>query len=232
MELLPDLFQQWQRREREIDHISLISLSSADSRPPAWEDWDDIDEEICELPAEICKGKTDPYCIDWVYRAHDFWLIRRGPQSHEGLLIGVKGPSFLLISCDYNFRSTRTEKESDDFFEASEQAQQDIKAAFVGDEPEVKDPRWLRPKPKWIITDRLAAMERAELAFKEWTKVEPHNSVPIRERAIDRLLNDSVWDHSCEKSFTPTFEFDPPKDTLLGRYVWLRSFFCREDDGV
>ncbi|CAJ0558149.1 unnamed protein product, partial [Mesorhabditis spiculigera] len=226
---LNTLIKQWQRRERDIDHIALISLRSSESEPVDWAEWKRVYPGICELPGELCKGKTDPYCIDWANEADEFWLIRRGPASHEGLLIGVKGPSFLLISCDYNFRRTRTKEASGKFFEASQQAQKNIKDAFVGDDPEVES-NWRSRLPRRIITDRLAAVERAELAFKEWTKMEPHNSVPIRERAIDRLLFNSVYRHSCETSFTPTFEFDPPKDTLLGRYIWRRSFIIHDDE--
>ncbi|CAJ0574736.1 unnamed protein product, partial [Mesorhabditis spiculigera] len=242
MTMLPDLPKLWVVVGREVAEVTLL----CDVPSPTIVAYFDVVGDYRRIRGDaplvkkfertlkptlntLIKGKTDPYCIDWANEAHEFWLIRRGPASHEGLLIGVKGPSFLLISCDYNFRRTRTKEASGKFFEASQQAQKNIKDAFVGDDPEVES-NWRSRLPRRIITDRLAAVERAELAFKEWTKMEPHNSVPIRERAIDRLLFNSVYRHSCETSFTPTFEFDPPKDTLLGRYIWRRSFIIHDDE--
>ncbi|CAJ0572065.1 unnamed protein product, partial [Mesorhabditis spiculigera] len=217
---LNTLIEQWQRREREIDHIALITLWAAEGLPPLWTSWKRLCPGARELPAKLCQGKIDPYRIAWAKESRGFWLIRRGPGSHEGLLIGVKGPSFLLIGCDYNFRRWRTRKQCAAFFAASNKAQKRIQAAFAGDNPEVVEANRWPKKSRKIITDRLAATRRAELALKKWSKKAPYNSLPTREKAIDRLLYGSVRRGSSGNSFTPTMEFEPPEDQFMHHYVW------------
>ncbi|CAJ0565228.1 unnamed protein product, partial [Mesorhabditis spiculigera] len=153
------IIEQWEKGSRQIDNITLISLYQPVTRPDAWAAWSLIDAGICRIAATLAEGKTDPYCIDWAKSTEPFWLIRRGPLSREGLLIGVRRESIFLIGCDYNLRRHRTQPECE---------------GFVLDEvPYHED---------------LTQKECLAIALEERAKANPPDTVPMRERAIDRLL--------------------------------------------
>ncbi|CAJ0564102.1 unnamed protein product, partial [Mesorhabditis spiculigera] len=101
---LNTLIDQWERREREIDYIT---FNAQESPQPGrhYRMWNNFVElhrvDILMLPKELCEKRTDPIRL---YDLDRLALIRRGPESHEGLLIGVYGASIVLLACDYNFR--------------------------------------------------------------------------------------------------------------------------------
>ncbi|CAJ0584881.1 unnamed protein product, partial [Mesorhabditis spiculigera] len=149
----------------------------------------DDENQICRIAAKLAEGKTDPYCIDWAKSTEPFWLIRRGPLSREGLLIGVRRESIFLIGCDYNLRRHRTQPECE---------------GFVLDEvPYHED---------------LTQKECLAIALEERAKVYPPDTVPMRERAIDRLLCPQFDWGPYHKAYKLTFELPSRDDPILAAY--------------
>ncbi|CAJ0563119.1 unnamed protein product, partial [Mesorhabditis spiculigera] len=202
------LIAQWARGERDIDTISFI-LRCPTGRYTSWDR--EVDAGIPYWPDYISYRYVGRYRVDWARQTSGFWLIRRAPMSANGLLIGVKGSAVMLISCDYNFRRARTQDECVEFITDCDAAKQQIEVAFGSDDPLEVD-QWPE-RTRRVITDRRAAMERAENALKEWTMKVPHNSVPIRELAVDRLL----W-RPVDAPFQSSLEFEPPEDRILHAY--------------
>ncbi|CAJ0572905.1 unnamed protein product, partial [Mesorhabditis spiculigera] len=179
---LNTLIDQWERREREIDYIT---FNAQESPQPGrhyrmWNNFRELHPDILLLPKELCEKRTDPIRL---YDLDRLALIRRGPESHEGLLIGVYGASIVLLACDYNFRRQRTCDELNKF----------LRDAYD----------FSRQMPRTRASNRAAAGNnprelkyQCETLVKKWTKMEPYNTMHDREMIVDQAAANwqyNVW---------------------------------------
>ncbi|CAJ0573393.1 unnamed protein product, partial [Mesorhabditis spiculigera] len=104
--------QQWERGQRQIDHIVLHSHSvSGDNMV----DWDKLTTKVAELAGNLARGKADAVVLGDDPKS---WLIRRRRWSNEGLLIAVRPKLIVLATCDYRFRRTSTTSDWDAYHDA------------------------------------------------------------------------------------------------------------------
>ncbi|CAJ0567195.1 unnamed protein product, partial [Mesorhabditis spiculigera] len=176
---LATLILQWERGQRQIDHIVLHSHSvSGDNMV----DWDKLTTKVAELAGNLARGKADAVVLGDDPKS---WLIRRRRWSNEGLLIAVRPKLIVLATCDYRFRRTSTTSDWDAYHDA----------VVLADGP-------LRPRRFETYYDNgnnlrvatIGEMERLshkrvfEAGVKQFIDESPFCSIPKRELAIHHFL--------------------------------------------
>ncbi|CAJ0564088.1 unnamed protein product, partial [Mesorhabditis spiculigera] len=194
------IIEQWERREREIDAIVLkdlddpyYTIDNALAR--------EFNAEVVALPERICQGRTDPHQIVAVPEHRQGFVIRRGPGSHEGLVVmsSYGYMALVLATCNYAFRKNRTSDHARD---------------YLGGMYRVESKLFKLPKELDGPFMPLDRKREYETARREWANTEPHHSIPTRELAIDRLL----WtERLCGRGNLPE-EFEEKFDPILTAY--------------
>ncbi|CAJ0564823.1 unnamed protein product, partial [Mesorhabditis spiculigera] len=186
-QLLPNLeptlaamILQWERGQRQIDHIVLHSHSvSGDNMV----DWDKLTPLVAELAGKLARGKTGAVSLGG---DSNTWLIRRHRWSNEGLLIAVRPKMILIVTCDYTFRRGSPWTDWHKYNRAIDRAEVQLRPRRLKVHYDEELNMWSESVGELEL---LFHKRKFEAGVKQFHAQAPFCSIPKRELAIHQFLD-------------------------------------------
>ncbi|CAJ0564097.1 unnamed protein product, partial [Mesorhabditis spiculigera] len=188
------IIEQWERREREIDAVVLQNFTPS-NQWPVTNLKHECREEFAALYEELCHGMNDVHKIVVDPERRKYFVIRRGPESDEGLVVACINAKIVLATCDYTFARNRIPGDAKDYLQALDAVKKKMKKLHAA-----------KLKP-------LAHKRIYEATMQEWANKQPYNRIPAREKAIDRMLEGRSWGRGNLPE-----EFDEKDDPIMKAY--------------